>query len=531
MALSKFGRVKRKLATGAAAQQPAWRNPDPKSRYEAIIIGGGGHGLATAYYLAKVHRMRHTVVLERGWLGETCWQLPVVYGRGADIPESVALHQSATAKYAELATELGYVAGTAQRGVIEVAESDRDTAALTYAADLHRLSGGSCQTLDRDELAAKLPLLGSPASTDEGPVGGVLYPDGGLGHPEQLIWAYARAAEALGVDVVQECEVTGFIMDGRKVAGVETSRGRIEAPIVAIAAEGYASDVAAVAGFPLPIQTRSIEVVATEPFAPILDPVVVSRSTGTTAAQMASGEIIASGGIGAYVSTSPWGSGSRAERLLVDLVRLLPRLGGAQVTQRWSAPVDVTPDRQPIIGRAPIDGMFLNCGWGAQGYAALPASSTLFAELLGRFTVSDLIAPFSPARFSTGSRTPGPHDSGGYVGGWRAMLLIPCPWCGPRPENEFSGGTDSGRTRPEIGETSDSAWTGYLFSDANVAEDRQERWCHTHGCGQWFLLERDAETGALGKASRVAPPPSPKVASDAAPETMEPAPAPTGADS
>ena len=148
MALSKFARARRRLAAGLTAQQPAWRNPDPKPRYDAIIIGGGGHGLATAYYLAKVHRLRHTVVLERGWLGETGWQLPVVYGRGPDLPETAPLYHQAAAKYADLAGELGFVPGVTPRGVLEIAEKRKGTAALLYAANLHLLCGGAAKGLD-----------------------------------------------------------------------------------------------------------------------------------------------------------------------------------------------------------------------------------------------------------------------------------------------------------------------------------------------------------------------------------------------
>ena len=402
MALSKFARARRRLAAGLTAQQPAWRNPDPKPRYDAIIVGGGGHGLATAYYLAKIHRMRHTVVLERGWLGETCWQLPTVYGGGADHPESAALFHAASAKYADLAAELGFVPGVARRGVLEIAERHKGTASLRYAANLHRLRGGAAKSLDQDEAIVKAPLLAAVTEPLERHIEGVLYPDGGLGHPEQMIWAYARAVEDLGVDIVQECEIASFVLDGRKIAGVETNRGRIDAPIVAICAEAYAGEAAAAAGLKLPIQTRSIEVVATEPFAPVLDPVVMSRSSGITAAQMPSGEIVFWGRAGGYASVSPWGSGREIDRLLSETVRLLPKLGGATVAQRWSAPVDITPDGQPIVGRAPVDGMFLNCGWGEAGYAALPMSGTLFAELLGRFTVNDLIAPFALGRFAAG---------------------------------------------------------------------------------------------------------------------------------
>jgi sarcosine oxidase subunit beta len=402
-----FPRTNRKRRQPPIASQPiqhtGWRSPDPQSRYDAVIVGGGGHSLATAYYLAKVHRIRRTAVLERGWLGESSWPLPAVFGRGADVADAVGLYQSAAAKFPDLAAELDYDPAVTRCGVIEVAENGFGLDALRYAAELARLGGAMVQTLARDEVLAKLPLLASPLGVDGRRLDAALFTNGGYARPERMAWAYARAADELGVDVVQNCEVTEVILDGQKATGVMTNRGQIDAPIIVIAAEGYASDVAAAAGFTLPVQTRVIEVIATEPFAPVLDTVVISRSSNVIACQMETGEIVAWGGVGNYGSLSPWGSGLKVGELLPETVRLLPGLGGANIMRRWSAIVDVTPDAQPLIGRAPIDGVYLNCGWGHAGYGALPSSAALVADLLARSTVDDLIAPFSADRFETGS--------------------------------------------------------------------------------------------------------------------------------
>ena len=404
MALS---RRKRTLRQGAIAKrsepQTDWRNPDPQSRYDAIIIGGGGHGLATAYYLAKVHRLRRAAVLERGWIGEASWALPTVFGRGPDHADAAGLHEHAVSTFDDLAAELGYETGVRRCGVVEVAMDGFGADAMHHAADLVRLAGGTAETLGHDATVGKLPLLATLDSGEERHFEAVYYPNGGLAPSDQLAWAYGRAAEALGIDIVQNCEVTEVLIDGHKATGVMTDRGQIDAPIIAIAAEAYAGDVAAAAGFTLPIRARTIELIATEPYAPILEPAAISRSPDVNLCQMPSGEIVAWNGPGAYASRSPWGSGRQIDALLSETVRLVPGLGGANVTRRWSASIDVTPDCHPLIGRAPIDGIFLNCGWGAGGYAALPASGRLFAELLGRFTVNDLIAPFSPARFASGS--------------------------------------------------------------------------------------------------------------------------------
>jgi sarcosine oxidase, subunit beta len=404
MARSRRSRSQRGTAVKDPVQKPVWRNPDPNGSYDAVVIGGGGHGLATAYYLAKTHRVRRTAVLERGWLGETAWQLPAAYGRGPDLREAVGLYHLAAKAFGDLTDELGFTAGASPRPHIDLADNRAGAAAMRHAADLWRLWGGAAQTVDHNGAVGKLPLLNSTRADDDRHFEAVLYPDGGLARAERLIWAYARAADELGVDIVQDCEVSEFLVDGHKATGVITNRGRIEAPIIAIAAEGYASDVATAAGFGLPIRTHAIEVVATEPLAPVLDTVVTSRTSGLTACQMPTGEIVAWAGIGDYPSFSPWGAGRRVDDLLTELVRLLPGLGGADLTRRWSAIVDVTPDGSPLIGRAPLDGVFLNCGWGAAGYAALPASGILFAELLGRFAANDLIAPFAPSRFEFGAQ-------------------------------------------------------------------------------------------------------------------------------
>lgn len=383
--------------------QTDWRNPDPQSRYDAIIIGGGGHGLATAYYLAKVHRLRRAAVLERGWIGETSWALPTVFGHGPDHADAAGLQDRAVSMFGELEAELGYDTGIRRCGVMEVAENGVGADAMHYAADLMRLAGGTAESLGHDATVRKLPFLATLDSNPERHFDGVLYPKGGLAPSDRLTWAYGRAAEALGIDIVQNCEITEILLDGHKATGVMTNRGQIDAPIIAVTAEGYAGDVAAAAGVTLPIRARTIELVSTEPYAPILEPAVISRSSNVNLCQTAGGEIVAWNGPGAYASRSPWGAGAQVGGLLSETVRLLPGLGGANVVRRWSASIDVTPDGQPLIGRAPIDGIFLNCGWGAAGYAALPASGRLFAELLGRFTVNDLIAPFSPVRFLSGS--------------------------------------------------------------------------------------------------------------------------------
>ncbi len=403
MALAKFAGTRRRLAAGLTMQQPAWRNPDPKARYDAVIIGGGGHGLAAAFYLAKIHRLRHTAVLVRGWIGETGWQLPVVYGRGPDLKDTVGLHHMATTHYAGLAGELGFDPGTGTRGVLDIVEDGVGAKTQRYAAELYRLAGGAATKLNHEATLAKAGLLKSPDASELRRFDAVHYPDGGIADPERLIWAYARAADALGVDVVQNCDVNSFVVEGGKVAGLDTSRGEIATPVVAIAAESHAADMAALAGFMLPLRARTINAIATEPFSPILDPVLVSRLAGITACQMPDGRIVAWAPPGDYASNSPWGSGRQTERLLSEAARLVPGLGGASATRRWTAPIDLTPDGQPIIGRAPLDGVFLNCGWGAEGYAALPASGISFAELLGRASINDVIAPFAPGRFAAGA--------------------------------------------------------------------------------------------------------------------------------
>ena len=383
---------------------PAWRQADPKPHYAAIVIGGGGHGLATAYYLARTHGLADVAVLEKGWLGGgNTGRNTTVVRSNYYFPESGRLYDLALRLYEGLARELDFNIMLSQRGMLMLAHSHHDMEFARRTANAIRRNGIDCDLLDRDAVARRLPLLDMSESARFPVLGGYRQARGGTARHDAVAWAYARAADRLGVDIVQNCEVRGFLVETGRIVGVETSRGKIQAGRVGLAAAGHSGVLAARAGFRLPITSHALQAFVSEPVKPILDEVVLSPATGVYVSQSDKGELVVGGGLDLHPSYAQRGNLPIAENVLSGLVGMFPAFASLRLMRSWGGIVDVVADSSPIIGPAPVDGLYLNCGWGTGGFKAIPAGGTLLAHLMATGEQHPIARPFGLDRFRTGA--------------------------------------------------------------------------------------------------------------------------------
>jgi sarcosine oxidase subunit beta len=383
---------------------PAWRSPEPKQHYDVIIVGGGGHGLATGYYLAKEHGIRNVAVLEKGWLGggNTGRNTTVVRSNYL-YPESVALYDFALRLYEGLSQELNYNVMLSQRGMLMMAHSRHELDSCAHWANAMRLNGIDSMMLDAREVHELLPTVNVSAAARYPVLGGVLQPRGGIARHDAVAWGYARAADSLGVDIIQNCEVTGFVRQGDSVAGVETTRGRIGAGRIGLAAAGHSSVLAAMAGFRLPTSSYALQAMVSEPVKPFFDTVALSIATGVYLSQSDKGELVIGGGLDLFNSYAQRGSFTTIENVISAAVEIFPVLGRLRLMRSWAGIVDVVHDSSPIIGKAPVDGLYLNCGWGTGGFKAIPVGGYTLAWAIAKDEPHPLAAPFSLERFATGA--------------------------------------------------------------------------------------------------------------------------------
>ena len=383
---------------------PAWRHPDPKPRYAAIVVGGGGHGLATAYYLAKSHGLTDVAVLEKGWLGGgNTGRNTTVVRSNYYFPESGRLYDLALRLYEGLSRELDFNIMLSQRGMLMLAHSHHDMEFARRTANAIRRNGIDCDLLDRDDIARRLPLLDMSETARFPVLGGYRQARGGIARHDAVAWAYARGADRLGVDIIQNCEVQGFLIEAGRIAGVETSRGTIRADRVGLAAAGHSGVLAARAGFRLPITSYALQAFVSEPVKPILDEVALSPATGVYVSQSDKGELVVGGGLDLHPSYSQRGNLPTAENVLSGLVGMFPAFANLRLMRSWGGIVDVVADSSPIIGPAPVDGLYLNCAWGTGGFKAIPAGGTLLAHLMATGEQHPVARPFGLERFRTGA--------------------------------------------------------------------------------------------------------------------------------
>lgn len=384
--------------------RPAWRRPDPKPHYAAIVVGGGGHGLATAYYLAKTHGITDVAVLEKGWIGGgNTGRNTTVVRSNYYFPESGRLYDLALRLYEGLSRELDFNIMLSQRGMLMLAHSHHDMEFARRTANAIRRNGIDCDLLDRDAVARRLPLLDMSADARFPVLGGYRQGRGGVARHDAVAWGYARAADRLGVDIVQNCEVLGFLVEAGRIVGVETTRGAIRADRVGLAVAGHSGQLAAQAGFRLPITSYALQAFVSEPVKPILDEVVLSPATGVYVSQSDKGELVIGGGLDHHPSYSQRGNLPTAENVLSGLVGMFPCFANLRLMRSWGGIVDVVPDSSPIIGPAPVYGLYLNCGWGTGGFKAIPAGGTLLAHVMATGEQHPIARPFGLERFRTGA--------------------------------------------------------------------------------------------------------------------------------
>ncbi|HJV86756.1 MAG TPA: sarcosine oxidase subunit beta family protein [Noviherbaspirillum sp.] len=389
---------------GNADWTPAWSDAEPKAQYDAIVVGGGGHGLATAYYLAKNHGLSRVAVLEKGWIGggNTGRNTTVVRSNYL-YPESARLYEFSLKLYENLSRDLNFNIMFSQRGMVTLAHTRHDIDSMSRWANAMRLNGIDSDLLTRDEVMALCPAL-----TDGGPqarfpiLGGFIQRRAGTARHDAVAWAYARAASALGVDIIQNCAVTGLEMAGDRVSGVRTSRGAIRSERIGMAVAGSSTLLADMAGFRLPVTSYALQAMVSEPVKPVLDTVLMSPAVGAYWSQSDKGELVIGGGIDHFISYAQRGSFAVTQQVLAATLEMFPSFSRLRLMRQWAGIVDVVQDSSPIIGPTPVKGLYINCGWGTGGFKAIPVGGWTLAHVMATGRSHDLAEPFQLERFHTG---------------------------------------------------------------------------------------------------------------------------------
>lgn len=398
-------RLLRETMRGNTGWGQHWRSPErPGPTYDAVIVGGGGHGLATAYYLAKLHGITRVAVLEKGWIGGgNTGRNTTIIRSNYLMEESAALYDHAVKLWEGLSRELNYNVMFSPRGVMMLAHTVHDVQVGKRHVYANKLAGVDNEWLTPAEAQAFCPPLRLDSGMRYPVLGAALQRRGGTARHDAVAWGYARAASALGVDIIQNCEVTGILRDpAGAVCGVDTTRGPVSTRRVGVVAAGHTSVVMAQAGVRMPLESYPLQALVSEPVKPCFPCVVMSNTIHAYISQSDKGELVIGAGTDAYTSYSQQGGLHIATHTLDAICELFPQFRRMRMLRNWGGIVDVTPDRSPVLGLTPVPGLYVNCGWGTGGFKATPASGWTFAHTMAHDAPHRLNAPFALDRFHTG---------------------------------------------------------------------------------------------------------------------------------
>lgn len=380
----------------------AWREPQPKTSYDVVIIGGGGHGLATAYYLAKNHGVTNVAVLEKGWLGGgNTGRNTTVVRSDYMFPESSALYDLALRLYEGAARDLNFNIMLSQRGYMTLIHNQHQMEAAQHKVNWMACNGVEGRIIDRAEVQRRVPLLNTGESSRNPVLGAFLQQRGGTIRHDAVAWGFARAASDRGVDIIQNCEVLGFEKTNNRITAVRTSRGRIACGTVGMAVAGHSSVLAELAGFRLPVTSHCLQAMVSEPIRPVLSHMVLSPATGVYINQTQKGELVMGSVLDLYHSYGQRGTFCTIEKTITSVVEMFPVFAQTRLMRHWAGIVDVVPDSSPILGPTPIDNLHINCGWGTGGFKAIPAGGTLLAHSLATGHPHPFAVKFGLDRFRT----------------------------------------------------------------------------------------------------------------------------------
>ena len=381
----------------------AWGSPEPKEEYDVVIIGGGGHGLATAYYLAKEHGITNMAIIERGWLGGGNTGRNTTIVRSNYLwDQSAGLYEHALKLWERMSQDLNYNVMFSQRGVMNLAHNQHDLRELQRRIHANHLNGIDSEFLNPQQVKEFCPIIDLRSDGRYPVLGASLQRRAGTARHDAVAWGYARACDEMGVDIIQECPVEGFDIEDGKVVGVRTGKGAIRAKKVGIVVAGHSSVMAEMAGFRLPVESRPLQALVSEPVKPIIDCVVMSNAVHAYVSQSDKGELVIGAGTDAFNGYGQRGSLHVTEETLAAICELFPMFRRMRMLRNWGGIVDTCPDASPIISKTPVENLFINCGWGTGGFKATPGSGHVFAHTIAKGEPHPLAAPFRLDRFVTG---------------------------------------------------------------------------------------------------------------------------------